>query len=177
MRTLIEENIVLFAKQTKTKVVIFESSQKIRMEKLEKDQRKLQNLIERIGEVDEQLRQCASRIDAHVERLLLTRPSAAAPGGGDGSGDAQAEQQQQLELLHDEERQLADDLAKRREATLILRQRVRSALVELRRAKEPSPDLQEAFTRIFASTSMARSIAASAAPAGAVGGGETMRRT
>jgi hypothetical protein len=121
------------------------------LEKLEKDQKKLINLVDRIGEVDEQLRTLNEKIDSFVERLLTSNATS--------DDDPVAA----LNQMHEEERLLGDDLAKRREATLILRQRVRSALVELRRAKEPTPDVQEAFTRIFVSSSMTRSMGSTAA--------------
>ena len=95
------------------------------MEKLEKDRGKLTNLIKRIADVEQQLEDLDLVIDKHVQTLLET-PTI------DDSAKAK------LEEYHEQERELADDVAKRRAASLILRQRLRLALLDAKANDEPS---------------------------------------
>lgn len=113
-------------------------------------------MIERIAEIDEELKSLHGKIDTFIERVLSSSATTSTQEPTTANAIAA------LQEMHDEETQLADDVAKRREAALVLRQRIRLALIELRRTKEPTPEVQETFTRIFVSTSMARSFAPAA---------------
>jgi peptidoglycan hydrolase CwlO-like protein len=95
------------------------------MEKLEKDRKKLTNLVGRIGEVEQQLVALDQSIDTHVKAVLAAT-------------EVDDSARKRLTDLHAEEAELAEDLAQRRAAAVVLRQRLRVALLDAKASDEPS---------------------------------------